>query len=232
MGVVRLEAKCSRLDPLPQAVKPLCQLFCLSPRQAAEGERSASKFENGGKQWAAEGRKMSSLRSQEVVFASGVGGGVGDCGNGREIWERTARRRLVGRAAVQSRQVSIVSFLQRPRGCLLPSASEPPTYSAGLGQTGDAGSFRELDSAKPSVFGLQSQRGGPLRGRPLAETVDGDPAGPAGGPRYGAGVGLTDSGGGVGCFSGGQRGEPHDGRPLTQLEHPLSKGESLPEASF
>ena len=40
----------------------------------------------------------------------------------------------------------------------------------------------------------------------------------------GADVGLTDSDGGVGSFGGGQRREPHEGRPLTQLEHPLSRG--------
>ena len=117
----------------------------------------------------------------------------------------------MGKAAEQGKQAAIVSFLQRPQGCLLPSASEPPTYAAGMGQTGDTGSFRELDSVEPSAFGQQSRRGGPLRGWPLAETVEGDPAGPAEGPRYGADVGLADSGGGVGCFSGGLRGDPYDG---------------------
>ena len=172
-----------------------------------------------------------SLRSQEVVFASGVGGGVGDCGSESDLGAQS-KNRLVGRAAVQSKQVSIVSFLQRPRGCLLPSASEPPTYAAGLGPTGDAGSFRELDSAEPSVGGLQSQRGGPLRGRPLAGTVEGDPAGPAGGLRCGTVVGLAGEGGGVGYVGSGERGEPHDGQSPKRLGCLPSKRKSPPGASF
>ena len=77
-----------------------------------------------------------------------------------------------------------VGHLQRHRGCLLPSASKPPTYAAGLGQTGDTRSFRELDLVDPSastLVGGQSQRSGPLRGWPLAVTAEGDLAGPGGG---------------------------------------------------
>ena len=193
-------------DSLPLAVEALCQ-----PCEAAEGERSASRFEiEVAVSSDQQGEADASLRSQEVDFASGVGGGVGD-GNESDLGAQS-KNRLVGRAAAQSKQVSIVGSLQRPRGCLLPSASEPPTYATGLGPTGDAGSFRELGSAEPSGGGWQSRRGGPLRDRPLAGTVEGDPAGPAGGLRCGTVVGLPGEGDGVGYVGSGERGEPHDGQ--------------------
>ena len=172
----------SNSDPLPQVVESPCQRFCLSPRQSAEGERSTSQFgiPACSEQWR-DGN--SSLRSQEVSSVSGVGSGVGGRSGGDNL-RAQRKNRAVGRAAVQGKQVSIVGFLQRPQGCLLPSASEPPTHAAGLGQTGETGSFRELDSvelAASTLVGGQSQRGGPLRGRPLAETAEGDLAGPVGG---------------------------------------------------
>ena len=127
--------------------------------------------------------------------------------------------------ADQDRQRPTFCRQQRLRGCLLPKASSPPTYAAGLGQTGDTGSFRALDSMKPPAFGQQSRRGGPLRGRPFAGTVEGDPAGLAEGPCDGVDVGITDSGGDVGLVGGSLKGDPHDGRPFMQLENPLGERE-------
>ena len=104
-----------------------------------------------------------------------------------------------------------VGHLQRHQGCLLPSASKPPTYAAGLGQTGDTRSFRELDLVDPSastLVGGQSQRGGPLRGWPLAVTAEGDPAGPGGGPcKGGGGRGEGRWPGWLGQAQGGEEAE-------------------------
>ena len=174
-------------------------------------------------------RSFLSLVSARVLMLSV--GGVGDRGDDGSLGAQ-GKKRAVGRVAGRDKQMATFCSQQRLRGCLLPSASEPPTYAAGLGQTGDTGSFRALDSMKPPAFRQQSRRGGPLRGRPLAGTVVGVPAGPAEGPCYGVDVGITDSGGDVGFFSGGLRGDPHDGRPFMQLENSLSERESRPEAGF
>ena len=103
-----------------------------------------------------------------------------------------------------------VGHLQRNLGCLLPSDSRPPTYAAGLGQTGETRSFRELDLVDPSastLVGGQRQRGGPLRGRPLAVTAEGDPAGPGGGPCRGGGRGEGRWPGWLGQARGGEEAE-------------------------
>ena len=95
---------------LSQAVESSCQLFCLSPRQSAEGERSTGQFRiAAGSERRRDGN--SSLRSQEANSVSGVGGGVGDRGNGGNLRAQGKKR-----AAGQGKQAPIASFLQRPPG--------------------------------------------------------------------------------------------------------------------
>ena len=100
----------NNLYPLSQAAKSSCQLFCLSPRQSAEGERSTGQFRiAAGSERRRDGN--SSLRSQEANSVSGVGGGVGDRGNGGNLRAQGKKR-----AAGQGKQAPIASFLQRPPG--------------------------------------------------------------------------------------------------------------------
>ena len=93
----------SNSDPLPQAVKSWCQLFCLSPRQSAEGERSTSQSRISA---SSEQRRHgnSSLRSQEVGSVSGVGDGVDDRGDGGNLRAQGKKGRWARRQSRASKR--------------------------------------------------------------------------------------------------------------------------------